>query len=159
MRLYELSDAIRNLEGIEDADQFAAALEDLNLEWDKKIEDLAKWIRGLQAEGEAYESEARRLLDAATARNKRALSVANYICQEMTARQVDKTGKLLKVDRVLSGPSCNILDMEVLPDAYIRHIPARFEADKKAIIERWKQTGEQLPGTEVSQKYHIRIYP
>ncbi len=48
MRLYELSDAIRNLEGIEDADQFAAALEDLNLEWDKKIEDLATKIEDIQ---------------------------------------------------------------------------------------------------------------
>ena len=147
------------MENIEDADLFAAALEDLNLAWDEKIEGLAALADEDETEAEGYEAKAKAWLQVAATRRKKAQWYKDYICQEMTARGVDKAGKLIKVSRVPSPPSCNILDLEVLPDAYIRHIPARFEPDKKAIIERWREFGEQLPGTEVSQGCHIRIWP
>jgi len=48
-----------------------------------------------------------------------------------------------------SPPSVELLDLEQVPEQYIRIIPEVKEPDKRAIIEHFKETGEIISGIEV----------
>lgn len=55
-------------------------------------------------------------------------------------------------------PSVEVIDIDETPGEYIRIIPEVREADKKTIIEHFKETGEIIPGTDmILNKKHILI--
>ena len=158
MHLYELTDAYRMLLEADDGDAFAEALSQLGGEIAAKAESIAKVVRSLESERAAIEDEVERLRARAMARNNRVVALKDYLKLIMEAAGIKKIGGVvLDVALQNSPPSCVVEDAATVPDAYQVVIPASIRVDSRAIIEHWKETGEQVPGTVVAQGTHIRI--
>lgn len=159
MHLYEISAAYQMLIEIQEDDEFAQALADIIDNFDDKVESVAKVIRSLEAEADAYDVEAKRLSNAKQARQNRADGLKKYLLSEMQAIGCDKVqGKVLSVAVQKSTPACTIQD-EVLIPIEFKEIVEVTNIDRRGIIEYWKQTGEQTAGAYVIQGSHVRIRP
>ncbi|MBI4496832.1 MAG: siphovirus Gp157 family protein [Chloroflexi bacterium] len=158
MKLYQLTEAYQRLLEANEDGEFAAALEALAEEFDQRAEGLAKVIRALEGEADVFDTEAKRLLEHARSRHNRAEHLKEYLRQQMEALGKGQVkGTLFTVSLQASPPRCEVVDAAVVPDQYQVVIPATVRVDAKAIIEYWRETGEQVPGAVVSQGKHVRI--
>ena len=46
-------------------------------------------------------------------------------------------------------PSVSITNEEVVPRDFKRHIPERWEVDRKGVLDNYKAGGKTVPGTEI----------
>jgi hypothetical protein len=149
---------------IQEEGEFQQALADLLDNFDDKVESVAKVAKTLEAEAGVYTAQAKRImeeakpfLDAAQARQNHAELLKKYLLAEMEAMSRNKVqGKLLAIGIQKSSPACDITDEILIPGEYKE---ISFKVDRRAIIERWKETGAQTPGAVVTQSNHIRIRP
>jgi len=83
----------------------------------------------------------------------------NYLLVEMQATRVLKVKQdVISVSVQDNPPSVEVVDLEQIPEQYIRIIPETKEADKKAIIEHFKDTGEIVSGVNIiTDKKHVVV--
>ena len=158
--LYELSGAWQLLENLEaDTGDFGKALEEIQEAFSQKAENIAKLVRNLEAEADAYKAEADRLNAAGTARRNKAASLKDYLRRNMEELDIDRLeAGLFKLALQDSPPACEIINEEEVPEDY-RELYTMWRYHRKAIMEHFKATEEQLPGTLVTQSKHLRIRP
>ena len=136
----------------------AAALDTLEGAFDAKVENIGKAILGIQAEAGAFAAESKRLAERKRSLDKRADWLKDYLKTALEqAGQETVKGQLLTVALRKSPLSVPEVDMAVLPGAYVRIIPEQREADKKAILDHYRTTGETVPGATVQQGRYISI--
>ncbi len=155
MKLYELTEqynTLRSLLDEEGADeegingQLTLITESMN----DKAENIGKLILSLEGEAVTMDGEIKRL----TARKQAALNKAdwlkNYLLNEMlNARQDKIRGQIVTVAVRTNPPSVNVVNPDLIPTEYRRVIPETWQADKKAILDHVKATGEVIPGCEI----------
>lgn len=161
MRLYELADAYRTIQtaATEDWDDaaFTQALEDIQDAIGDKAENIAKLIRGLEADAEVIDSEVKRLTARRDARRNRAEDLKAYLKANLEAVGMTSVkGQLFTVTIQNSPPRCNITDLDAIHWSYRVVIPETWRPDAKAIIEAIKR-GEYVLGAEVIIGTHLRI--
>lgn len=156
LRLYELTEAYRRLQDLDDED-FDTALGDLADAIEVKAEGIARVIRSLEAEGEVLAAEAKRLLDKSNTRANRADGLKAYLLAELTAVGLKQVkGPLFTVAVQDSTPRCSVVDMDAIPEAFRVYPPSTWRPDARAIIQLWRD-GQAVPGTEVVVAKHLRI--
>lgn len=165
MRLYELSQQYQQV-----LDVIEGAEEDFTEEqWDvligiedafhEKVENIAKLVRSLEVDLEVIKAERRRLSDRQGTLGRKVEWLKAYLLHAMRAVGRDKVkGQLLTVALRNAPVSCDVVDVEALPDDFKRQI-VEWKPDRNGINAHFKQTGEVLPGVEMvtgRQYVHIR---
>lgn len=163
MNFFELSRAYQQILDFETATDgqagaFDLALAQLSDAIEDKAENIAKVIRSLEAEAEAFDNEAKRLAEQAKVRRNKVDRLKEYLLLGLTAAGKDRVkGALFTVAVQDSPPRCEVMDAGSVPDVFQVVIPATMRVDAKAIIQHFRDTGEQVPGAVVSAGKHLRI--
>lgn len=163
MKLYELAQDFNELFDLIESEEFDLdTLEDTiqNIEGvvEVKIENTAKMIKNWESQAAAMEAEEKRLKESRAALENRITRIKDYILENLTLMGKDKiTTSIGNVCKQKNPPSIEVLDMKAIPNGYIIVPPVEPRVDKKSIMERFKATGEPVPGTKVVQGYHFRI--
>ena len=155
--LYELTGAALELEEMlrnEEIDEKTYVDTIENLEIDKKVENICYIIRNLQAEAEMFKAEKEKLnakqKTAENGVNRLKDSLLNYL---PVTNQSKVKANLFNVS-VGKSESVNVIDLDKIPKEY-----RNPQADKVdvAAIKKILKSGEEIPGTELSENQHIRI--
>lgn len=147
-KLYELTEAYtRLMDFAEESDKLQEILAELKDDIEYKVENTAKVILSLEADTEEVAGEIARLTAKKKALVNSCDSLREYLLKEMSSCNIDRVKRPIFTVAIRNNPpSVNILDIEVIPETYIR---IKKEADKRAIIDQFKATGEILPGCEM----------
>lgn len=163
MRLYELTNDFNRIFELMDNEDFDLdVLEDTlqavegNIE--VKVENIARMIRNWEAQAGALENEEKRLRETRKAAENRIARVKDFVLQNMELMGKDKIPTSIgNVCRQKNPLSLDVVDLRSVPEEYIVIPPVEPRADKKALMEHYKATGELVPGTRVVQGFHLRI--
>lgn len=154
MKLYDIAEIYENLENIDDEVAVAAAMDAVDAALEEKLESTAKVIRNLEAEADGLEAEEKRLKARKTAVKNRIADIKGYVQGNLEAMGKDKViSGIFKWSIQANKPSVNILDEDLIPDAYweIERKPMKTEI-KKAI-----EAGELTEGVELVRTKSLRL--
>lgn len=163
--LYELADTYSELlarlelaETDAEAEEIYAELDGLDADLTLKAEAYARIMRNKDAEAQMYKAEKDRM-----ARNQKA---AENVRDRMKAGMLDTMQRLgiseIKTGigkwRVQNNPwSCTVLDEHDVPEEFRIPLEIPYKIDKDAIKTRFLETGELIPGVEITQAAGIRF--
>lgn len=154
MKLYDIAEIYENLENIDDEVAVTTAMDAVDAALEEKLESTAKVIRNLEAEAEALDAEEKRLKTRKTAVRNRIADIKGYVQGNLEAMGKDKVSSgIFKWSIQANKPSVNILDEDLIPDAYweIERKPMKAEI-KKAI-----EAGELTEGVELVRTKSLRL--
>lgn len=160
MKLYELTQNYINLQELLDDPEVPveiinAALSEVTEEIEDKAENIAKIIKGIEADVIALKEEETRLSYKRKGLEGRVKYLKEYL--ESSMRAVDKPkikGKLFSFSIQKNPPSVDVLDECLVPEEFF-NIPAPV-LDKKEVLARLK-AGEDIPGVAIKQTESLRI--
>ena len=163
-KLYEITSQYAALMGLiaekdgEIGEGEQIVLGELQDELNTKVENIAKLIKNLESDRDAFKNEADRLYNRARSTENRVKWLKDYVKNEMLRMNVrDVKGEILTVRIRPSQPSCIVLNEGAIPPQYWRVIPETREVDKKAIIDRYKTADEIVSGTEIARGETLTI--
>ena len=164
--LYKLTDRYKTIRDMLDKDtqeitreeiieSLSAIEDDIKL----KIGNIGKLVLELKSDVAAIKTEEDRLLRRRQGYISKMEWLKLYLLTEMTSTNIAKVKEdVISVSVQNSPPSCEVIELEQIPEQYIRVIPEQHEADKKAIIEHFKTTGEIINGVDlIRDKKHVVI--
>ena len=156
MNLYELS---QNYLAVQDMDLEPETLKDtldsIEEAIEVKAENIAKWIRNLEADKKAFEEEEKRFKEKKQAADNRIKSLKLYLEDNMrlTGKTKFKAG-FFSFAIQNNPPSVEVFDEALLPERFlIEQLP---KIDRAGIKELLK-AGEEVPGAELKQTEGLRI--
>lgn len=164
MRLYELTDELTAIEaelmdnGGELTPELEQRLTDATQDAQGALGWLYRWRVNLLADIDACKDEIQRL-QYVKRTNENTLRVADdYVKRLLGALGKDKVATPSGWIRVSQSPpsvriNCLLQD---LPDEFTWWTEPELHADKKAMIDHWKATGEVPDGVELVQGTHVR---
>ena len=165
-KLYKLTENYRAIQGMLDRDfeeisqeEVLQTLANTKDEIEDKVASIGKLVLELKNDIEAVKKEETRLATRRGGFNSKMEWLKNYLLVEMQATRVLKVKQdVISVSVQDNPPSVEVVDLEQIPEQYIRIIPETKEADKKAIIEHFKDTGEIVSGVNIiTDKKHVVV--
>ena len=129
----------------------AEYLEQLQMDRDIKIENIACWIKNLQADAEALKAQKQAFADRQKATENKAESLKKYL-SEYLGGQKFSTDKVAISFRKTSA--VNVIDMTKIPEEFLKYKDP--EPDKTAIKNAIK-AGAVVAGAEVVEGQSISI--
>lgn len=161
--LYELTDQFKqaeyyfnNAETEEEMLEAERYLIEAEVDLTEKAENIAKWIKNLEAERDIFKKEAVRLSEKSRSLDNKVTSLKHYLQDSLEVAGVDKVkGELFTVSVQNNPISLNVNSID--------HIPAEFKrtpepvVNKRELLKYIKETGEIFEGVEVRQTKSIRI--
>lgn len=164
MTLYEINDSIRaTLEALYNSvdddgvidDNTAETLDTLMIERDTKIENIALYIKELNAEAEAIKAEAAKLTKRAKAAENKAERLKNYLSVNLLSNgERNFTTARCKIG-FRSSNAVTITDEAAIPKKYITK-KITTAPDKKAIKEAL-EAGRTVKGAALEAHENIQI--
>lgn len=161
MKLYEISDAIRTVidggivlnEETGEVFEDTAGLDQLNWDFEDKVEACACVYKEIVAEADAIASERKRLMARENGLRRRAESLRGYVqsCMESCGKKRVETARAKVTSRKTS--SVAITDETAVPELYLRHT---WSPDKTAIRKALK-AGMDVPGAAIEEKASCSI--
>lgn len=156
MNLYELNRALEeiDLEIDEETGEIlnAGALDALQMERDEKVENIALWIKDLNAEAAAIKNEEQNLARRRKTAERKAEWLRGYIQDALR-------GEKLKTARVAisyrTAEAVEIMDAEAIPEKFLT-MKVEVKPDKKAIKDAIKD-GENVAGVELVKRTSLQI--
>ena len=151
--LYEINQEILSCVDLEtgeilDTDKF----DELQIERNEKLENVALWYKNLQSEAMAYKIEK----DVFAEKQKRAENKAENLKKYLNDALHGTKFKTIKVNiSYRSSSSVNVLDMDKLPEEY-KKTKTEVSADKTAIAKVLKD-GKTVDGAELVNSNNIQI--
>ena len=156
MNLYELS---QNYLAVQDMDLEPETLKDtldsIEEAIEVKAENIAKWIRNLEADKKAFEEEEKRFKDKKQAADNRIKSLKLYLEDNMrlTGKTKFKAG-FFSFAIQNNPPSVEVFDEALLPERFLIEQPPKID---RAGIKELLKAGEEVPGAELKQTEGLRI--
>ena len=140
----------------DERDEIMAMLTDTQGDIESKAEDYAKVIRIKEAEAETFAAEIKRL----TARKKAAENVVQRLKESlldaMKLTGTDEIKTSIGKWRIQNNPwSAEVVDWERVPIEF--RTPQPDKVDSKALIARFKETGEIIEGVVFRQERGLRF--
>ena len=156
-KLYKLTEqyqAIEEMLGREfeyvSQDEIKETLTTIKDEIEEKVSSIGKLVLELKSDIESVEAEEDRLAKRRSGYTSKMEWLKNYLLVEMQSANVLKVKKdVISVSVRDNPPSAELIDLELVPEQYVRVIPEKREPDKKAIIEHFKDTGEIVSGVDI----------
>ena len=156
MNLYELS---QNYLAVQEMDLEPETLKDtldsIEEAIEVKAENIAKWIRNLEADKKAFEEEEKRFKEKKQAADNRIKSLKLYLEDNMrlTGKTKFKAG-FFSFSIQKNRPSVEVFDEALIPKQFLMEQPVKI--DRAGIAELLK-AGEEVPGAELKQTEGLRI--
>lgn len=158
MNLYELGSAYQNVKNMVDdlpEDVFLDTLSAIKEPLNDKAENIARFIKNLEAEADVYRKESQKMTEKATARTNKAKRMKMYLQESLELAGLDKVkGDLFTVAIQNNPQSVEVLNENVIPKNYF--VEQNPKLDKKALLASLKQ-GEEIAGVELKQSRSLRI--
>jgi transcriptional regulator of heat shock response len=158
MRLYEISQnysQLLDMVDVLDEETFRDTLQAIEEALEDKVENMAKFIRCLEADAKAIKEEEQRLADRRKALENRVSSVNEYLQNQMEVAGLDKVKRpTVTVSIQNNPPSVEIADESLIPSDYM--IPQPSKIDKKSILSALKE-GLVIEGCSMKQGRSVRI--
>lgn len=152
MNLFEIDNAILSCVDLESGEIIdTEKLDQLQMERDRKIENIACWIKNLTAEAEALKKEKQALAHRQTVAENKAESLKRRLASYL-AGQKFSTSKVAISFRKTS--SVNVTDIEQIPEEFLKY--ADPTVDKPAIKSAIK-AGAVIAGAEIVEGQSISI--
>ena len=163
MNLYELNLAFNNLlevlENTEDEitkDLVTNSLNEIKMQTTEKIENIIKYIKNLESETVAIETEVKRLQQRKKATENKINRLKEYL-KDFTSTTENKkynTG-LFTLSVRKNAPSVNVVDLKAIPNTFIKK--EVVETVDKAAIKKAIKDGQEVSGVELIQSESILI--
>lgn len=156
MNLYELS---QNYLAVQDMDLEPETLKDtldsIEEAIEVKAENIAKWIRNLEADKKAFEEEEKRFKEKKQAADNRIKSLKLYLEDNMrlTGKTKFKAG-FFSFAIQNNPPSVEVFDEALIPKQFLIEQPPKID---RAGIKELLKAGEEVPGAELKQTEGLRI--
>lgn len=156
MNLYELS---QNYLAVQDMDLEPETLKDtldsIEEAFEVKAENIAKWIRNLEADKKAFEEEEKRFKEKKQAADNRIKSLKLYLEDNMrlTGKTKFKAG-FFSFAIQNNPPSVEVFDEALIPKQFLIEQPPKID---RAGIKELLKAGEEVPGAELKQTKGLRI--
>ena len=159
MTLYEIDKTLKSVIPNEDVfvdtetgEVFSAdALDALQMDFDKKVENIALFIKSDKAEAEMIKAEEERLAKRRKAKESRAKWLSNYL-QKILDGKTAESAKFCITYR--QSKSVNVLDEKLIPDEFF--VQRKPEVSKSRIATALK-AGKNVPGAELIENMNIQI--
>ena len=129
----------------------AEYLEQLQMDRDIKIENIACWIKNLQADAEALKAQKQAFADRQKAAENKVESLKKYL-SEYLGGQKFSTDKVAISFRKTSA--VNVIDMTKIPEEFLKYKDP--EPDKTA-IKKAINDGKKIAGAEIVEGQSISI--
>lgn len=129
-----------------DLEQFEA----LQAERDEKLENLACYIKNVDAEAEAMYAEIEKLSKRAKVKKNEVERCKNYLAQLLNGEKFETSRCKVTFRNVAV---CNVLDLSKVPEQFLRRKEV-VEANK-VDIRKFCKNGAKLPGVEVITKQNM----
>lgn len=161
MTLYEIAPQYRQLaDKLQDMGlDEQAVIDTLEAETDliPKVQAYGMVIRNIEAAADAMEQEAKRMQDRASAAKKRVEQIKAMLLAGMETAGVKKIEHPQFTIAVQANPESVQIDGEdLIPDDYMREIPATHAPDK-VLIKKALKEGFSVPGASLKQSKRIVI--
>lgn len=135
----------------------ADTLESMSGDLQEKSVNIAKFFRNLESDAEQIEQAAKQMMDRAKALRKKADSLKHYLHSNMEKAGIQKIECPWFVLSIKLNPaSVKIDDESLIPDYYMREIPAKFEPDKK-LIKSAIDEGYVVPGCHIERGTRLEV--
>lgn len=160
-KLYELTERYENLQNLLDdeniePEQLKEALDQVEDEINVKADNVAKFIKSLEADAEAIKVEEKRLADRRRALLNKSTSLKDYLFGELEGAGLKRIkSALFSINIQNNPPSVAILDETKIPFDYIK-VEEVKKVDKRGILEQLK-AGVKVPGVEMQKGQSLRI--
>ena len=136
MNLYELSQNYLAVQDMElEPETLKDTLDSIEEAIEDKAENIAKWIRNLEADKKAFEEEEKRFKE-----------------KKQTADNRIKSLKLYLEDN--NPPSVEVFDEALIPQQFLIAQPVKID---RAGIKELLKAGEEVPGAELKHSSGLRI--
>lgn len=151
--LYEINDAILACIDMETGEVLDnEALDNLIMERETKLENVALWVKNLESDAAAYEAEKKVFEARAKAAKNRAESLKRYLTYALEGQKF-KTAKCAVSFR--KSYKVDVLDVEQIPVEYVQTVTEK-KPDKTALKDVLK-TGAEVPGCRLVESLNIGI--
>lgn len=131
-------------------EELLSAFDQLQMERDEKIENIACWIKDLSAESEAISKEISNLRSRKATADRKLDAMRTYLSDFLNGQKF-KTGKVSI--RWMKTKSVNVTDLSQIPEEFTKvTVEPRKVEIKKAIAE-----GREVPGAEVVENNNMVI--
>ena len=150
--LYEINQAIIDCVDLSTGEILdTAAFDQLQMERDEKIENIALWIKNLRSESESLKAEAKTF----TERQKRAENKAESLTKYLDSVLNGKKFKSVKAEvSYRKSTALNIQEGAQAPEEFLR--VKEPELDKKALTDALK-SGAEIAGFELIERNNIQV--
>lgn len=151
--LYQINEQLLNLTDSEtgeitDWSEFEA----LQLARDEKIENIALWIKNLNAEAAALKAEEKSFAERRKRAENKAESLKRYLDTVLQGKKFNTTKVAISYRKSTSVE----VDESKLPARWLREIPATYVVDKAEIAKALK-AGETIEGATLIERNNIQI--
>ena len=158
MKLYELARSYAELldraEEME-SEALVDTLASLQDAIEDKAENIAKFIRNLEADAKIIREEEQRLTERRRAIEAKVDKLKMYLQEQLETAGLQKVKRpTITVAIQANPPSVDVIDETLIPADFL--IPQPAKVDKKSILERLKK-GEAIPGVTLKQTKGVRI--
>ena len=155
MNLYEIDEAIMGCVDMETGEIInTEQLDKLSMERDQKIENIALWIKNLNADAEAFKAEKQAFDARQKAAENKAASLKKWLSGYLEGIAFKSTKVAISFRRSESVQVNDINAIANFDDQYIKY--AEPTADKTAIKKALKD-GIAIPGAELVENQNIQI--
>ena len=156
IKLYEITEAYRDLIDLDlDEETFQDALASIEGEIAVKAENIAKLMRTMELEENAYKDEIKRLKAHADSLAKKRESLKNYIDSNLQAMGIDKLQAGTFKFSYRKSTAVKVTDEDAVPDVYKNKVTTKT-VNKKLLKEILKD-GSEIPGVELEEKQNLQM--
>lgn len=147
MTLYEINEAITDCVDAETGEVIDfERLVALNMEREQKLENIALWIKDLNAEAAAIKAEKMKLAERQAATENKAESLKEFLSEQLGGQKFSTPRCAVSFRRT---KSVNVTDLWKIPEDYLKYSDPT--PDKKALGEALK-AGQTIEGAELVEK-------
>lgn len=150
--LYEINEEILSCVDMETGEIIdPEKLDQLQLDFDNKVEGIALWIKNLLSDAEAIKVEKDKLSERQKACENKAKSLKEYLSAFLGGQKF-KTPKVSISYR--KSKAVDVKDITAIPEEYIKYSePTANKTEIKKAIE----SGIQVPGCEIVENQNMQI--
>ena len=151
--LYEIRQELLNCVDTETGEILdIARFDDLQMEYETKIENIALWIKTLNADAEAYKNEKNAFAEREKKARSKAESLKNYLATSLNGSKFNTTRVAINWRK---STSVEVINQEAIPEAYLRTVTT-VTPDKTEIAKALK-AGEVIEGVALKETNSIQV--
>lgn len=162
-RMYEIKEEYAELltawemaESEEEAMEIMEKIEAVDADFRVKADVFARIRQSALSEAEGYEAEAKRLTEHAKAAKRRAAYLAESVQDGMMRLGITEIATGIGSWRVQTNPpAVQIFDDEAIPEQF--RTPQPDKINKAEILRWYKETGEIVPGCDITRSQGVRF--